>query len=258
MKSFVISVKCHIERRKYIVEEFANHYIDFEFFDAVTPNDNLKLLSFYNLNMETELSKLEVSCFLSHYMLWRKVVAEGLPYIAIFEDDIHLGEQSFNYLSKSDWIPKGTHIVKLEKGWQDYVRVGFPSIKIKNRRLYKLRSKHFGTAGYILSHEGAKFLLKKYSGINNLLPVDVLIFGLFLKDPSYKVLQILPALCIQDFLLEGSSEKLISSIEEGRSLYIEGSAKKIKKALYLKLVRELFRPFNQLKSFIFTRKSSFN
>jgi glycosyl transferase family 25 len=93
-----------------------------------------------------------------------KIVDENIPHMAIFEDDIHLGEKADLFLNHSDWIENDWHLVKLEA---PKVILGskckdFPDV---GRAIYKLPGKNLGTAGYILSLQGAKFLLNEIKKI---------------------------------------------------------------------------------------------
>ena len=105
MKNIVISLKTATARREHIVQEFGKQNIGFEFFDALTPDLARPLAEKMQLNVEDEyLTGGELACFMSHVSVWQKMVDEQLPYVAIFEDDVLLGERAFDIFNSSSWI----------------------------------------------------------------------------------------------------------------------------------------------------------
>lgn len=259
MRSFVISLlNNNAERRMHIEREFQKKNVEFEFFDAVTPKSNEAIMSKYGLkNIPTCLTDKEISCFLSHYVLWNEVVENNLDYIAIFEDDIYLGDNVKKFLSDSHWIDQDIDIIKLEKGWQNTIKSTINVNKAYNRVICRLKSDHYGTAGYIISNKGAKFLIDKYANAAEICAIDVTIFGTFLKNENYIVMQILPALCIQDFILNPSNEVTFESdLEEDRAknYTIHRSIQhKKKKSLLFKIKRESIKPFIQIYNFFYKK-----
>lgn len=258
MKSFVISLaENNVKRRTHIEQEFSKSNVDFVFCDAITPDMNKSMMSKYNLEtIPTSLTDKEISCFLSHYVLWNKVLENNLDYIAIFEDDIYLGNDVQKFLSDSCWIAPDIDIIKLEKGWQNTIKSTINVNKIYDRVVCRLKSDHYGTAGYIISNKGAKFLIDKYTNAAEICAIDVTIFGNFLKNENYTVMQILPALCIQDFILNPSNQvTFASNLEEDRAknyLHVPIQNKK-KKSILFKIKRESIKPFIQIYDFFYKK-----
>lgn len=260
MKIFVISLLANnAKRRQHIEKEFSEKNVKFEFFDAITPDMNKTLMSKYHLeNIPTNLTEKEISCFLSHYVLWNYVVENDLNHIAIFEDDIYLGNNVQNFLTDSNWIDPNIDIIKLEKGVQTTVKCSFKHTEIFGRSIYRLKSTHYGTAGYIISNKGAKYLIEQYSNATELFAVDVHIFENYLKNKSYIVMQLLPALCIQDFVAHhlnlNNEITLESSLQVGR---INNQSSQIKtrknKTILYKIIREIIRPLFQIYNFFYKR-----
>jgi glycosyl transferase family 25 len=81
-----------------------------------------------------------VGCYISHYMLWNKIVNEKIPYALILEDDINI--DSVNHLLKSNIILEDLEFIQLSK-----------RVRYNNRFLFD------GGESYILSYEGAKKLI---------------------------------------------------------------------------------------------------
>lgn len=246
MKNFVVSLTNNNEkRREHINDEFSKHGVDFEFFDAVTPDKNKEFLLKYGLNeIQTALTDREVSCLLSHYLLWRKIIELNLEYASIFEDDIYLGGDAHQFLANGDWVDPNIDIIKLEKTMPDKIRTSISYQKIYNRKLYELKSQHVGTGGYVLTNKGARFLIKYFSNLNVLLPVDIVIFSALLNKKTCSIRQLLPAICIQDCILNEDSLSFKSDLDGERlgKKDIEFGNKE-KKSIIFKIRREVSKPF---------------
>lgn len=242
MRNFVISLKNNNEKRKdHIHEEFSKQNISFEFFDAITPNQNDSILLQNKLKISHPLTNNEIACSLSHFMIWKKIVDENIPFAAIFEDDIYLGADANLFLMSKDWIDPEIDIIKLEKGWQRKIKTSlFASETIGNRRMYRLASNHYGTAGYIIFNKGARFLLNYYSKIQITTPIDALIFGSLLSERNFNVQQLLPTLCVQDFILNNGHINFPSAIAVMPDVQPD---KKIKRSVTFKIKREIKRTF---------------
>jgi glycosyl transferase family 25 len=67
------------------------------------------------LNIQEDfLSPGELACFMSHVSIWQKMVDEQIPHLAIFEDDVYLGQNADYFLSSDTWIQSDWQIIKLE------------------------------------------------------------------------------------------------------------------------------------------------
>lgn len=248
MKNYVISLVSANERREHITSEFSKHAIKFSFFDAITPDLISSVAKDLGLDIvNSDLRNSEIACLLSHVVLWQKAIDDNLDYIGIFEDDIHLGEQANKILSNTNWIPDNAHIIKVEAFYPKVlasIRSSF--IPTSNRKLVALKSKHMGTGGYILSNSGAKALLAFIKEYQKLIPIDHIMFKEYLVKGEYKVYQMMPAICIQDFILMRNNTTLPSYLAEDRKAR-KGSCIKIeeKPSLHKKITRELTRFFTQ-------------
>lgn len=251
VQSFVVSLpQNNQKRRAHIIREFDKHKVPFTFFDAVTPEQNSDLLKKYQLDTKSsELTPGAMACLLSHYTLWQKVITEDLPYIAIFEDDIYLGENASQFLTDQKWLEHNDfHVMKIEKGIQTTIKTTFrPKEIISERALYPLKSRHYGMGGYIISLKGALYLTQCYRECNHLSTVDKFIFEKLLHQPDYQILQMLPALCIQDCILHGNHNNFPTTLPQPE--YTPPVSPK--KTLPQKILREIKRPFLQLKNKIF-------
>lgn len=216
IQNFVISVKTATKRREHIMCEFGKQGIAFEFFDAVTPTDISKYaqkLSIPIINNQ-RLTDGEKACFLSHVALWQQMIDENLDYMAIFEDDVYLGNDAACFI-KNDWLYFEFDIIKLETQ-HELVHIGKSIHHHGNRTLNPLKSTHVGTAGYIISQSGAKRLLEFIKSIDEYeyYAIDHVMFGAYLSKG--KVLQLCPALCQQS---DSQIKNLESQLEQDRKNY---------------------------------------
>ncbi|MCX5466767.1 glycosyltransferase family 25 protein [Acinetobacter nematophilus] len=250
MKKFVISLSTAQERRKHIVAEFTKQEVDFEFFDAITPvNINLMASQLGLIGFTTDLHENEVGCLLSHMTLWKKAIDEQLDYIAIFEDDIYLGENAKDFLLNTTWIPKECSAIKLEVLYKKIsVALKQKNLSAPNdRKLLLLREPHMGCGGYILSNDVAKKLLSFIIESKVLIPVD---HFLFRECSGIEVYQLSPALCIQDVTLTNGNTQFPSALEDVRNIRKGRYSKKVKLQYKAKLKKEIFRIFTQIQKLI--------
>lgn len=253
MSIFVISLDSAVERRQHIEAEFKKYLVDFNFYDAITPvtSDEAAKSVGIDLSRRGDLTKGEVACLLSHVMLWKKIVDLDLKYMAIFEDDIYLGENIQNFFSDFSWIPEDVHIIKLEAFDKKVDMAFFPKLSKDGRSLYHLKAMHLGGAGYILSKAAAEHYLALIANMPKLVPVDHILFGCDVKYGKYETYQITPAICAQDFYVYNKYDNLPSHLEEDRSVRHRAEKlarlqQKKKLSLSLKVKRELLRLVSQI------------
>ena len=95
MKSFVVSLKTAVDRRTHIENQFMQQGIDFSFFDAIEPQQVEGIAAQLAIRIDnSHLSQGELGCLFSHILLWKKAIDENIDYVAIFEDDIYLGQHA--------------------------------------------------------------------------------------------------------------------------------------------------------------------
>ena len=254
MKSIVISLKSAIDRRQHITREFQNHHVDFEFFDALTPD--MATLYAKKLPIKIEDSDLtggELACMMSHVAIWQKMIDESIPYLTIFEDDVYLGEDAEYLLNSSDWIKPEWNIVKIEAFTKKvFLSPDIAPIDSTNRCIAQLKGENLGTAGYILTLKGAQKYLE-YLAQHKLRPLDELMFDDFIAYGSEPVYQMLPALCIQEMLLNKDAPSLPSALLKDRK---DRMHSEMKSSLY-KLKRETSRVILQAKKTLFAKELTF-
>ncbi len=245
MCNYVISLSSADQRREHIKQEFDKKEVAFEFFDALTPNTALPFVKSLGLKVDRScLTDGEIACLMSHVSLWKKIVDENIPYMAIFEDDIYLGENAQKLLNHSDWIQTDWHIIKLEAfAERTFLSTNYVSIADGTRKVYQLLGQNYGTAGYILSLKGAETLLN-YIAEGVSLPLDHIMFEKFVFEGSLPIHQLSPALCIQEMMLFPEKKTTLSSdlVTERKS-----RMKKQKKKGWAKVKLEILRILKQVK-----------
>lgn len=275
MKNYVISLSHKTDRQEHIRHEFGKQQIDFEFFDAVTPEQVPLLAKQFNINIDNaNLTMGELACLFSHISLWQKCLDENLSHITIFEDDVYLGENLRSFLTTTAWLDTTVDVVKLEF-FEPLVKMHKNALPVGDGRvLRELLEMHLGTAGYTLSKKACQQLLQKLPTISKLVAVDHIVFELAIQEKQLSVYQLNPALCVQSdrtYLLDNRQTFHVydSSLEHDRRDRLNATAhidttyttntsthqyQKNKKTLPEKIKREFMRVVYQFLNI----KSSIN
>ena len=243
-KVAVVSLIDEHERRQHIDSLFDAYNLDFSYFDAINKLQVEDTLQKHGLKVQSErMSAGEVACYLSHYCLWQQVIEQKLPYLMVFEDDIYFSKNAKTLLNTLDWLPSDFDVIKLETMYESVMIKANTTLQPPHK-LYRMKTKHLGTAGYIISHKGAKNMIELVQKIGINCPVDHFMFDKFLEKNIHNVYQLNPALCIQDKIFNSTDTKFGSVIEEGRA---PQSIVKQKLTLLQKINREFNRLLRQLK-----------
>lgn len=106
------------------------------------------------------VAKGDKCCSLSHRRAWSAFLASGQPYGVVLEDDVALDVAAGSLLKRSDWIPRGVELLKLEHFGPRGQRVllGEPMPVGAGRSIAAIHSRHTGAAAYIISREAAQTL----------------------------------------------------------------------------------------------------
>lgn len=208
MQNHVISLASAAERRAHIADTFGRHGIPFQFFDALMPSERLEQAMAElvpGLSAHPYLSSVEKACFMSHVVLWKQALDEGLPYIAVFEDDVLLGEGAEKFLAEDTWLeerfdPDSAFIVRLETMFAKVIVRPDKVLNYENRSFPLQESEHWGTAGYIISREAMRFFLERFAVLPAewIKAVDWMMFTYFFDKEGMPVYQVNPALCTQE------------------------------------------------------------
>ena len=230
MKNRIISLASAKERRAHIADTFGRYDIPFQFFDALMPSEALEQAMgelVPGLVRHNLLSSVEKACFMSHVVLWKQALDEGVPYIVVFEDDVLLGEGAEKFLAEDGWLkerfdPDSAFIVRLETMFIKVIArpCGVPDYE--GRHFPLLESEHWGTAGYIISREAMRFFLQHFAMLQpeQIKPIDLMMFSDFFDKEGMPVYQVSPALCAQELhytKFHNKSSVLGSLLEDERS-----------------------------------------
>ena len=174
---FVISLARAVERQADIVRRLEAATIRHEIVDAVDGNtlDLSQIADRMDEKTQTQhygrlLYRGEIGCYLSHYNLWQRIVAEEIPAAVVLEDDA---------VWDSDFAQVVAAVADCDYEW-DVAALHFPTRK--NRRVVcNLGGKHqlvaykrfrvFCTTGYLISLSGAKKLTAHCRLIRH--PIDI-------------------------------------------------------------------------------------
>lgn len=180
----------------------------------------------------------EVGVALSHRLCWEKAAASPEKCSIIFEDDLFFSGDAALSLADTSWLPADFDLVKLETV-RSTVVTDRSSRTIHGRKLARLHSPHLGAGAYIISREFAKQLLNRPETLSD--QSDVVLFN---KPHNNKIYQLIPAICIQDYVLNGHHQNsgLASTLEDERIRL----RKQLKPHGLTKLRHELRRPVRQL------------
>lgn len=143
-----------------------------------------------------DLSPPEIGCAKSHRAAWSEIIDSNEPFACVLEDDVMLSADFDRIVARHDWLPPQCDLIKIETTQKDILLDRQPESEIDNRKVHRLRSRHMGAGGYIVSRQGAKKLLKFSESYRY--PVDVLMFDHRVPEFSQlRVYQMTPALCVQ-------------------------------------------------------------
>lgn len=254
MENYVISLMASVKRRHHIILQFSNQNIDFNFFDAIEPHQNAKIATDLGVDItQCQLTPGEISCLLSHISLWQQMVDQQLSHMAIYEDDILLGESADQLLKSADWIPAYVDVIKLEK-FADAAKMKLNAKSVSaSRKIRQLTGKHLGAAAYILTLNSAEKLLTYVREQTTLIAVDHIVFEIFVANKQFNIFQLLPGVCIQSDRLYPAEKAILSDLEQERRVrfnHFFAGQKKTKRSINQKIYRELFRFVNQMCLFL--------
>ncbi|HQT47569.1 MAG TPA: glycosyltransferase family 25 protein [Acidocella sp.] len=188
-----------------------------------------------------DLTRFERACFASHALAWDALLASGASHACILEDDVVLSPDFSSFVASSAWVPENCDVVKLETFSKKTV-VGRPQHSFKGRDLVRLYAEHLGAAGYIVSRRGAEKL--RAHAVRPNLPVDHLLFDVPSPIPDLRILQLVPALCVQLWQTpQGIQGAQFESSIQSHEAFKEN------KRFFEKIIWEITRPWRQVVDF---------
>ena len=255
-KNFVISIPTADKRRNHIIQQFGQKKSPFEFFDAFIPSERLNdHLQRYlpNVDATPRLTMGEKGCLMSHFMLWKKCVDDDLDYITLFEDDILLGENAEQFLAEDEWLKvrfnfQEIFVLRLETFLMPVkIEKQQGILPFQQREIDILKSKHFGTAGYVISHGAAKYLIEVFEKFSSeeIKPIDEIMFNQLIDISGYQVYQLNPAICVQELQLNQENSVLESGLQKERKKNTVSHTKKTLKQRFIRIKENILRALNK-------------
>ncbi len=202
------------------------------------------------------IGRADIGCFLSHRETWRQIAAGNDPWAFVAEDDVHLATSARRFLESYDWIPEGADIIKAET-WLTPVRVTlWNNPRVSNHTLRVLHSTHFGAAGYFISSRCAANILQWTENAWGI--ADCILFDDRVEFfRRFKIYQIDPAICIQDFNVKSTrrvgfeSVRIEANIKDGvQKRIIPDERKRSKLSHLFRIVARPFEHFWRHKAFL--------
>ena len=227
---YVLNLARSPERRAFMLDVCARAGVVAEFVAAIDGRACRSVV--------TALSKAETALILSHRKAWRKLLAGRDDFAVVLEDDVHLGE-GFSALIASDWAGLAFDVIKLETMFHR-ILAARSGARLGDRTLHRLRSEHVGAAGYVISREGARKLLRSTRRLDE--PVDQTIFGRrAIRRGEIIAYQLVPAIVVQDNLRPAGRAGLATTLHEPDRAALAEAARRVKPRGMQRLRREAAR-----------------
>ena len=146
------------------------------------------------------LGKGDRACTVSHSWAWKQFLTSDTSHALILEDDVWLSEDIFPTLCETDWIPRGSGLLKLEKfgdGASQILLGPKAGETPTGRALHPLLSRHVGGGAYILDRNAAAAALGQRRRLA--VPVDHFLFNGNVSGFSRRIkpLMTVPAMATQ-------------------------------------------------------------
>jgi glycosyl transferase family 25 len=222
LKAYVINLDRSEDRLAHMREEFGRAGVAFERIAAVdgAALDEAALDAFSRARADASPGGWlpgEVGCFLSHFEAWRRITECDDAWAAVFEDDICVSRDVGPLLISTDWIPAEADIVRLEANRSMRLSNGRAITVLPGRKVYRARSGTAGAASYIIARNACRWLTETPPHLHTSL--DVFLFKPKVSSVARRLrrYQVVPALCIQDGVLEGGTVRLQSLIRTTRN-----------------------------------------
>ncbi len=188
----------------------------------------------------------EMACFLSHREVWARVGSGAAEWAFVAEDDIRFSTDAGSLFREDGWIPEDADIVKAETARQ-WVRMDSRlHLEVNGHAVRRLHSYHGGSAGYFVSRSAAKKLIELTEAKCD--PLDHVLFHEWVGVVQQLVVyQLDPAICIQDYLVEKSAQRVgFKSTLDSDRMQSKRQFRPARPRPLHKLWREVSRPFRRI------------
>ena len=179
---WVINLNKRPDRLKKIAKRLDDLGIEWNRLEAVDGSNSSDLqLEISKRNGEIgAISNGARACSASHSKFWKELVLSKFKFGIILEDDVELSDDFKDLVTSITWIPKNSHLIKLEKASAHKTSKLLLGPELSDalnnsRHVRKMYSRHCGTAAYLLSSEGAEIALSWKRPFT--VPIDHLLFN---------------------------------------------------------------------------------
>lgn len=242
---FVINLEKDVERRVQISRQLNDLDIPHSIFSAVhgASLTTEEIDSYYDrdraIALSHDMTLSEIGCALSHVFIYRKMVAEGIPYALVLEDDARLNNDLPHVISRLQDEYESTEPVVILLGHVRKYQNRAPLILDEKYRVAEIYGTPVGAHGYFITLAGAKKLL------DNLFPVWAVADDWAIFNDKFATVRALVPYCI------GLSEfAQVSNLEgERKNIKLKRSIRyHLHHYLHHKFINQIFvRPFRKVK-----------
>ena len=122
-------------------------------------------------------------------------------------------------------------------------------LPFQERNMDILKSKHFGTAGYIISNAAARYLINLFENlaVDKVNAIDEIMFNEQVNVGIYRVYQLNPAICVQELQLNQEESLLVSDLEQERKNRPKIKKNKTLKQRLVRIKENIIRALNKDK-----------
>ncbi|MDA7966102.1 glycosyltransferase family 25 protein [Ruegeria sp.] len=210
--TYLISLPRAEKRRVLMLETLAEAGIDAVIVDAIDAKETPKDVLLQSCQAEGPWGVFHLgnmACTMSHALVWEQFLQGDDDHAVILEDDVFLSPELKLWLSDLNWWPQGCDLVNLEFWVSNSLRVmlGTRPTAHLGRDVTPMLSRNPGSAGYIVTREGARRLLDARPFD---VPIDQLLFNPLVSRLAVELNphQVSPALVRQGNAPEGELSML--------------------------------------------------
>ena len=187
---FVISLDIATQRRADIEAQMTREGLSFTYIDALDGRNGLPPEYEHLVDREGTVALHgypmgdgEFACAISHQMVYRRIIDEGLPGAIVLEDDAILTPQFVDFYRNGGYL--SAEVIQLfcfaARIWRGPGRAIAPGV-----HLHRLAENAFMTVGYTMSRKAADFMIRKSVPLRARAdwPTDMTQIGIMLTIPS--------------------------------------------------------------------------
>ncbi|MBX2812513.1 MAG: glycosyltransferase family 25 protein [Myxococcales bacterium] len=207
LETYLINLGRDHHRLSYMKKILGRKSLEYSRIEAV---DGSNLTSeqeeYYHNTSRRHMGKGEIGCLLSHIEAWKRIVEDNVSFGLIFEDDVHISDDFGDFIGQVELriCTESIEVHRIEWRRANITIRREIAYTAADRFAHVLESSLCGSGAYIINRPTARYLLAQVNKFR--WPIDVELFNVKLRSIGYlKILQWMPALCVQDCLVEDES-----------------------------------------------------